>query len=260
LNAIRSACEAGEQVPQRGYELEIHQELLRHHASHHKVRGFLVPLAALVGAERRGLDQTQGAGGIATILDPVSIDALRAKLVVGRAGAMIGNFAYNQTPGQVAMPRLATTSVATWVGDGAAPSQSNATLDQVLFMDHTLTCFTDISRKMLKSGTPLFEEVVTGDLARSLAHEVDRSALNGAGNNQVPLGLLQRPDIQTVKIAADAGAGGAITWSDLTNLELAVAKQDGDPADSSLAWVGSPQIRAKLRRTARDAGASGIMC
>jgi HK97 family phage major capsid protein len=260
LNAIRSACESGQQVPRTGFEAEVHQELLRLHGSHRKIRGFLAPLGILIGPEKRGLDLTQGAGGVATILDPEAIDALRSKLVVGRAGAMIGNFAYDQTPGQVALPRLSTASLASWVGDGVAPSQSNATLDQVLFTDHTVTTYTDITRKMLKSGTPAFEEVVIMDLTHGLAHETDRAALNGAGNSQVPLGLLQRPDIQSVKISSDAGNGGTIAWADLVNLELAVGKQDGDPAGSSLAWVTSPQLRAKLRKTARDTGASGIMC
>jgi HK97 family phage major capsid protein len=258
LAAIRSACEHGTKAPRDGLEAEVSQELARR-CGPRQVRGFLVPLDIACGPEQRTLDLGQGAGGVATIVAPTAIDALRRRMVCSAAGALVGNFAEGE-PGQLAMPRLSSTSAAAWVGDGSAPSESNATLDQVLFTAHTCTTYTDITRRMLKVGTRDFQDLVLiPDLTSGLAHEVDRSAINGPGNSNQPLGLLQHAGITSLVPAADSGNGGAIALADVVSLEQTVGAVDGDAAaDCRMAFVASPQLRSKLRRTPRGATDVGI--
>ena len=258
LAAIRSACEHGTKGPSDGVEAEVSQELARR-CGPRQVRGFLVPLDIACGPEQRTLDLTQGAGGVAVITTPTAIDALRRRMVCQAAGALVGNFSEGQ-PGQLAMPRLSSTSAAAWVGDGSAPSESNATLDQILFMAHTCTTFTDITRRMLKAGTRDFQDLVlVPDLMSGIAHEVDLAALNGPGNSFQPLGLLQNAGITTVLATADVGNGGAVALADLVSLEETVGAVDGDAAaDSRMGFITSPQLRSKLRRTPRGATDVGI--
>jgi HK97 family phage major capsid protein len=259
LRAIRSCCEHDATVPVDGIEAEVHQELARRIPSERRLRGFLVPGDIACGPERRALDLGQGAGSIMTVVRDTAIDALRSKLILAAAGAVIGDLS-EDVPGNVALPRLSSTSAATWVGDGSAPSESNPTVDQVLLQAHTCTCYTDLTRRMIKSGTPAFQDLVLlPDLMRTIAHEVDRAGLNGSGQNNVPLGLLQHANVETVAITADAGNGGAIAHGDLVNMELTVAKKDADAAaDSRPCFVASPQLRAKLRNTEAGSGNSGL--
>jgi len=258
LRAIRSCCEHGQPVPADGLENEVSQELIRRSPGH-RTRGFLVPWDAMVPArERRNLDLTAGAGGVATVVLDHAIDALRRKMVCGQAGAVIANLA-EDSPGQLALPRQSTVSSASWVGDNQGPSQSNATLDQVLLQAHTCTTYTDLTRRMISSATPDFQDLVLiPDLMRGIAHATDVAALNGPGTGFAPLGLLQTSSIPTLLPAADSGNGGAITFADLASLEQNVANVDGDPAGGSMAMVTSPALRSKLRRTDKGSAASGI--
>jgi len=194
--------------------------------------------------EQRSLDLTAGAGGVATVVRDTAIDALRRKMVCAAAGAIVGNLA-EDSPGQLALPRLATVSAASWVGDNQGPSESNATLDQVLFQAHTCTTYTDLTRKMVKSATRDFQDLVLiPDLMRGIAHSIDLAALNGPGSGYSPLGLLQNANISTQLPASDSGNGGAIAFADVATLEAAVGNMDGDPAGSSMAMVTSPQLRS----------------
>ena len=235
LRAIRSACDAGQSRPAAGLEAEVAAELARRCVGR-TVRGFLVPLDILAGPERRSLDLTQGAGGVATIVLDTAIDALRRKMVCAAAGAIVGNLA-EDSPGQLALPRLSTVSAASWVGDNQAPSQSNATLDQVLFQAHTCTTYTDLTRRMIKSTTRDFENLVLiPDLASGISHAIDLAALNGSGTGYQPLGLLQNANITSLLPASDAGNGGALAFSDIAALEAAVGNVDGDPAGAGWQW------------------------
>jgi len=217
-----------------------------------------MPLDALAGSERRALDLTQGAGGVATIVRDTAIDALRRNMVCAAAGAMVGNLA-EDSPGQLALPRLATVSAASWVGDNQGPSESNATLDQVLFQAHTCTTYTDLTRRMIKSATRDFEDLVLiPDLTAGIGHAIDLAALNGSGVGYQPLGLLQNSNVTTLLPAADAGNGSAIAFADVAALEAAVGNVDGDPAGARMAMVTSPQLRSKLRRTDKGTAGSGI--
>ncbi len=258
LRAIRSCCEHGQRTPADGLEAEVSQELIRRSPGH-QTRGFLIPWDTMIPArERRNLDMTAGAGGVATVVLDHAIDALRRKLVCGQAGAIIGNLA-EDSPGQLALPRLSSVSAASWVGDDQGPSQSNATLDQVLLQAHTCTTYTDLTRRMISSATPDFQDLVLiPDLMRGIGRAVDLAALNGPGTAYQPLGLLQNTNIPTILPAADSGNGGAIAFADLAALEQLVANVDGDPAGASMAMVTSPALRSKLRRTDKGNAGSGI--
>ena len=85
------------------------------------------------------------------------------------------------------------------------------------------------------------------------------AAINGSGTNLQPLVRLQHTGVETIKIAADSGNGGAIAFADLATLEATVGKEDAEAeADARMAFVTSPALRSKLRRTDRGETSTGI--
>lgn len=250
--AIRQAFE-NEGRLKTGLEAEVDQEL--RHATGQEARGFLVPWN--IPVERRNLGFGGGAGysGLAaaqTTVPDMLVDVLRAKLVVERLGGEIRNFTPDvSSGGGVALPVANQAATISWVDDGGAPaSQSNEVIQQALLKPHTASCYTDVTRRMLHLGGPMFQDHVTRHLLTGLSVAIDGAALNGTSQGNTPLGLFQNSNVSQIVPASDSGNGGAPAWADLVALEKLVGIAGGDsPADARIGFVTSPEGRSILRRT-----------
>ena len=86
--------------------------------------------------EQRSLDFVSQTGWrLPTQMATEVIDALRARIVLGTAGATIGNLMTGR-PGQVALPRISSVETVS-LGCGGAPTSTAPSLDQVLFTPHS---------------------------------------------------------------------------------------------------------------------------
>jgi HK97 family phage major capsid protein len=221
---------------------EISQRTNRH------PRGVYVPLD-LIMPERRALTTTTGTGAIRTVMvEQLFIDALRAKMVAGLAGARIETLSIDT--GKVVLPRRNPTTQVSWVGDGVAPGQTNLGSDQVLFNQHTVMAYTDVSGKMLASAFADLAGWILDDIATAIGVEVDRVALNGVGDGGAgtgePLGLLNNTSVPVVALGTN---GAAPTRVAIIGIEKLVGNNLGDaPADAAMAWVTNPNGRSTLRQ------------
>jgi HK97 family phage major capsid protein len=171
--------------------------------------------------QRRALDSGAGAGAIPTILDKDWIEILRNAIKVMAAGAR----EITDLKGKFAIPRQNQAATSYWVAESTAPTGSNQTFDQVLFTPHTIGAYTDISRRffeltILDSG----EAFVKEDLTAILARGIDLAALNGTGNAQQPLGILQNTGITSTRTVALGTNGLAPTWAPLVELFTIVSR------------------------------------
>ncbi len=237
--------------PVGGLEGEVSAELAKRYGV--APRGFLVPPTA-IWPETRALTTTSGSGAVPVILGGRFIDALRNRTVLGKLGSPMLSFSGGES-GQVKLSRRISGAAVSWAAEGAAPSNTNLTTDAVLFTPKTVTAVTDVTRKMLRSGGPDFEQRVLDDIASGIGHEIDRVGLNGDGTNNSPVGVLQTSGIGVVELGAD---GGAPTRAALVELERTVGNLNADgSADASLGFAGSPNARAKLRLTDGSTAGSG---
>jgi HK97 family phage major capsid protein len=214
-------------------------------------QGLLMPYStrgvARIEAEKRALDSTAGVGSIPTILDKDWIELLRNKMVVKEAGAR----EITDLVGQFAIPRQSAAATAYWVAQSGSPTGSNQTLDQVLFMPHTIGAFTDISRRffeltILDSG----EEFVKEDLTAIIARGVDLAALNGSGQSNQPLGLLQNSAITEGNTVSLGTNGGTPAWSNLVEMNTIVGR--GNALDLGEAvYIGNADVEGTLATTAK---------
>ena len=123
-------------------------------------------------------------------------------------------------------------------------TESTPTLDQVGMRPKSLGAYTDMSRKFIMQASLDAENFVRTDLARTLALEMDRAAIDGSGSGAEPRGILNTSGIGAVTLSA-----GAITWGKVVDLETEVAAENADIG--TLAYLTNAKVRGKLKQTAK---------
>lgn len=246
--SIRRALLAGEaDTEPTGLEGEVSAEIAVR--TGRRARGIWIPHDAPTAGRRNLTLGGTGAGAYQTTVASTWWDVLRPKLVLNRLGARISDFG-GGVGGNVAIPVKQQASVPTWVTEGQAPPESNESIAQSLVTPHTVTNYTDCTRRMLSLGAPGFMQFLEDDLIGSVAVAIDAAGLNGSGNSNEPLGLFQMPGIPTVVFSADSGNGGAPDYPTLCQMESIIGQACADsPETARLGWVTTPQGRSKLRRT-----------
>jgi HK97 family phage major capsid protein len=238
--AYRQLIDGGNR-PVGGLEGEVSAELQKRTATtvnaEGGARGFMVPW----DAEVRALDTKAAAGGIPTVLDRKLIDVLRPKLALARLGARV--LPDLTGSGQFAMPRKTATVTLTYTTDGANAAPSNPAIgQQAVIWPATTGAYVDTSRKYL-SMQPDGEAWVIEDITTAIGVEVERAATVGTGQDNVPLGLFQNPDIPNIMM----GTNGAVpTYDAIVSMETAVANANGDRG--RMGFLTSPNGRSALRR------------
>jgi HK97 family phage major capsid protein len=228
-----------------GLEGEVSAEISRR--STRAPRGIFVPHDVPI---RRNLwAGTSGSGSIQTTVPYTLFDALRAKLVLAKLGANIGDFGGGDR-GQVALPVKSASANVSWVSeDQPAPSQTNMKVGQALLQAHTCTAYTDVSRRMIVSGTPGFEAFIENDLALGIAVAIDADVLNGPGSSNRLLGLFQTTSWTQFAFLNDTGNGSKPDYVTLCAMESAIGGANADAGGNvRIGWVTSPPGRSALRR------------
>jgi HK97 family phage major capsid protein len=243
-----------------GLELEVHQELLKRKLADRgsEPKGILIPWDlsvnqqaatrgqaiarrfASMGPQWRALDTTAGAGSIPVILDLTLIELLRNRLVVQRMGATV----MSDMQGLFAIPRQSGAGTLYWNAEGTAPTGSQQTIDQVPFVPKTAGAFTDYTRRFLEQTNQDAEMFVRNDLTKIIAIGVDLAAINGLGQSNQPLGIMQNSAVTTVTIGAN---GGKPTWAMCVGLETQVAIKNAD--EGRLGYITGASLRGSLKQT-----------
>ncbi len=180
------------------------------------------------------------------------IDVLRQASMVMALGAT--NLA--GLTGNVAIPRKTGTATVYWVPENGAPPPSAIALDQIGLTPKTVAGYSDYSRRLLQQATPDIESLLRRDFAETIAVELDRVVIIGAGTSTEPRGILNTSGIGSVAIGAN---GGPITWDHVLQLEEALVAAHADA--SSIAYLTTTKVRRKLKGTTKvpsDAGAGFI--
>lgn len=214
-------------------------------------QGFFVPHEV----QRRDLTVgTATAGGHTVdtkLLAASFIDLLRNRMLVTKLGAQM----LTGLTGSIAIPRQTGAATAYWVAESGAPTESAAAFDQVAMAPKTVGAFSDISRKLLLQSSLDVEAFVRGDLAKVLAIEIDRAAINGSGASNQPTGILNTSGIGDV---AGGTNGAAPTWAHIVDLwsDVAVANADF----GSTGYLTNAKVAGKLMTTEKASGTAQFVC
>jgi HK97 family phage major capsid protein len=189
----------------------------------------------------RDLTTTTGVGAIPTILDLTLIDLLRTRMVLEAAGATI---LADLDGGLFAIPRQSAASTFQWVAEGAAPSGSNQTIDQVAFSPKTASAWTNYTRRFLEVANQKAEPFVRQDLMKVVARGLDAAGFFGTGASNQPTGIANTSGVATVSLGTN---GGVPTYNALVSMETQVAIANAD--FGALAYITNAQGRSTMKQT-----------
>ncbi len=218
--------------------------------THREVKGLIVPHDVL---KRDLVVGTATAGGntVATnLLTGNMIELLRNKMVLPGLGMQM----LTGLVGNIAIPRVTGGATAYWVAESGSPTASQQAFDQVAMSPKTLAAQTAISRKLLLQSSLDVEAFVQNDLARVLALELQRVAINGSGTSPEPRGILNVAGIGDV---AGGTNGLAPTWAHIVGLETEVSQDNAD--EGTLAYLTNTKVRGRLKQTSKVSGQNGFI-
>jgi HK97 family phage major capsid protein len=178
------------------------------------------------------------------------IEALRAKMVVKQAGALV----LSGLVGDVAIPAQNAVNSASWVAENAAVTEVNPTYRQVTMAPKTLGTFTDISRHLMHQSTPAIETIVRNDIIRTLANEVDKKAIQGDGTSNTPTGILNTSGIGSVAMGTNGDQG---TWAKVVETWKEVATDNADVG--ALAFLTSPTQVSRFMAIPKVSSSDSVM-
>ena len=170
------------------------------------------------------------------------IDLLRNRLAIAQAGATM----LTGLQGNVSIPRQTSAASAYWVGENAAPTESQQAIDQVNMTPKTVGAFVDYSRRLLLQSSIDVEGMVRNDLARVIALEIDRAAIYGTGSSNQPQGLTNVSGIGSETLT------GTGTFLEYIAMETDVATANADAG--ALRYIVNATTRGGLKGTKKDAG------
>ena len=232
-----------------GFEFEVCRAAADK-VTHREVKGIMIPHDVL----KRDLSvgtATAGGNTVATnLLSGSLIELLRNKMVLDGMGMRM----LTDLVGNVAIPRITGGATAYWVAEAGSPTASQQAFDQVAMSPKTLAAETAFSRKLLLQSSLDIEMLVQDDLARVLALELQRAAINGSGTAPEPRGILA-----TVGIGNIAGGtnGLAPTWAHIVGLETEVAQDNAD--EGTLGYLTNTKVRGRLKTTSKVSGQNGFI-
>lgn len=244
--------------PVDGIEGEMHAEAQRMYREHGLTMqgNFIVPpiVTELVGSQKRDLTVTGGSSGSqGGVLVPTTvgsiIEVLRNRTVLDRVGVT----RLDNLVGNVSFPVEVADDQAIEKAETATANESSPTFSAKSLSPHRLPVFAEYSRQLLaQTGNASVEAFLRNDLGGQIARRQDLMALTGSGASNQPTGVLSTSGIGSVA----GGTNGAIpTWANLVDLETLVATANAD--DGNLAYVFTPGVRGKLKKTLVDPG-SGL--
>jgi len=170
------------------------------------------------------------------------IELLRNRLAIAQAGATM----LTGLQGNISIPRQTSAASAYWVGENAAPTESQQAIDQVNMTPKTVGAFVDYSRRLLLQSSIDVEGMVRNDLARVIALEIDRAAIYGTGSSNQPQGLTNVTGIGTQTLT------GVGTFEQLIGMETDVATANADAG--ALRYIVNATSRGGLKFAKKDAG------
>ena len=235
-----------------GLEAELHIEGSKNcRNSGIQPRGTIVPNIVL--EQRATLDDGTGGGNL-VIEDNLQaqsfIELLREKLVLEQMGARM----LTGVVGTITFPRQATAITAENVANTAALTEATSgtfTLDVVTMSPKRIGGYQVFGKDLAAQTSIATENLIRDDLAKVIAGRLQRDCLYGTGAADDIEGIANilgsgSGDISLESEAQiEAESGGALTYSQLTQLENLVAAANAETG--ALAWLTGAGGRKRLR-------------
>jgi len=237
LRALNALANPTDRIAQEAaaFEREVSEEASKRYDK--PANGILVPNEVL----KRDLNVgTATAGGnlVPTeLLAGSFIDILRKRMAVMATNPTM----LTGLSGNVAIPRMTSTSTAYFVGESGAPTESQQAFDQVNMTPKTVGAFVDYSRRLLLQSSIDVESMIRDDIAKVIATKLDNAAIYGSGSSNEPLGIKDTTGVGTQTISTFG------TFAEYIGMETDVAAANADVAN--MFYLINASARGALKST-----------
>lgn len=200
-----------------------------------------VPFSALTRDIQKG-----GSGGyLVGTNTPEAVDILRPWSVTARAGIQIET----GLKGDQAAPRITGTTTAYWLADEVSEAtDSDFTVGQIALTPHTASVVCAFSRQLARQTN--INAGVEREMLRTLGTAVDQAVLSGTGASGQPTGIINTAGIGTQ-------SGTSLDYEGVCAMKQSVA--EANAPDESIAFIGTPAVRALLENRERAATGNGFI-
>ncbi len=189
---------------------------------------------------------TSEAAAVQTITRPEVIELLRNRPRCLQLGAQV----LGGLQGIVRLPRQTGAGSWQWLGEGAAVSPADLSMDFVSVQPHRGSTQSAVDIELLASTSPDVEGLMRADFNKIRNLALDYAALNGPVGGAGPVGLLNASGLATLSPTGTVSqytTAKMLSWADITNFEEIPAAADADVATSG--WMVTPGIRQALKST-----------
>jgi len=202
-----------------------------------------------IGSGAGQIAVTSEAAAVATYTRPEVIEILRNRPRVEQLGARrLGGLT-----GVIRLPRQSGAGTAQWVGEGAAVTASDLSMDFISVTPRRISTQTAWTVELLAETAPDIEGLARADQDRVILLALDLAALSGPTGGANPVGLMNLTGLTLLSPSGTAfGDGGKpLTWADILAFESTVAAANADVATSG--FMFTPEVRAQLKATPKFA-------
>jgi HK97 family phage major capsid protein len=207
--------------------------------------GFYVPNDVKTRALNAGTASTGGYLIGEDVQTGSMIELLRNRMKVKQLGARM----LSGLTADVTIPTIESAATAEVLGENVQISGSNQTFGQKALTPHRIGAKVPVSKQLILQSAANVDSIVTDDITRVIALEVDRQCLHGDGANGEIVGLVNTAGVNSVTFGATA------TWAKIVEFETAIAAANADLG--SMAWLTDAAVRGAWKGIKKDSG-SGI--
>jgi HK97 family phage major capsid protein len=226
-----------------GFELEVSKELAKKQSRQPK--GFFVPD---FGWQTRTVSTAAGATfGAGSNIVPEDyrgdrfIDALISTSILGQVGATV----LNGLSGNVAIPKISTSTAAAFIAEGGSVGNSEPDFAQVTMTPKLLANKVAVTRELMIQSDPSVEQLIRNNMVRIFAAKIDNVALKGGGSNE-PTGILGTSGIGDVSSGGTSGNAN-LSYGNVVDIMTEVSQDNA--LLGNLRWVTHPAVVGKLMQT-----------
>ena len=227
-----------------GFEAEMNQEYERKLGR--RAEGAWVPREALAMQAVQGRNYVAGTGTLGGML--VQTDNLGSafiELLRNRAKCVMLGARMINLSNPVTIPRQNAAGAVNWVGETVAATLSAGNFTQITLTPHGLSAFQQYGKQLLFESDPSIDSLIRDDILKSIATEIDRVVLHGAGGTE-PTGITGTTGVTTIALGANGAAFSVANGrASMVSLETAIADANAD--STSMAYMTNARVRGRMR-------------
>jgi len=178
------------------------------------------------------------------------IELLRNKEACVNAGARVVPL---PPQGRIKYPRQTAASTTYWIGENRPITESSIGTGEVTLQAKKLAVLIKAPNELIRFASPAAEALMRDDMTKGLALGLDLAALQGAGTDTTPRGLINMPNITTISSSITAANGDRLVGQDVYRMIAAVEEANAEFEG----FVMRPKTLYKFYQLRADAVAQG---